>query len=116
MKKILEIVKQDNGMISFNTDIDLAKNPSMIPQLNLEFAFNMMTELRGRNEQAVIGIIRSLALADLSVCIHRKDMVRFLDEGSQQLSEVLQETIKELEQKGLFKRCRPDVRCSKTIS
>ena len=116
MKTLLEITQKENGRILFNTDLDLTKNPSLLFQLSFDLAFAMMTNLWGGNESSVIGIIRSLAIADLSICGNRKDIVRFFDEASKDLCDGVHNAVREMEQKGLVKTFPPNVKPSNTAS
>ena len=116
MKTLLEITQKENGRILFNTDLDLTKNPSLLLQLSFDLAFAMMTDLWGGNEPSVIGIIRSLAIADLSLCSNRKDIVGFLDQASKDLGDGVHKAIEEMEQKGLLKSFPPNVKPSNTAS
>ena len=60
----------------------------------------MMTTLWGGNEQAVLAMIRALAIADLGVSVNRRQMVGFLDEPSGLLEASIREARKAFEQSG----------------
>ena len=100
MKKILEVLRYGENDIRFNTDIDPLKDPEIIHQTVTELAMAMMTTLWGGNEQAVLAMIRALAISDLSVSVNRCQMVGFLNEASAILQESLQEARKAFEESG----------------
>ena len=85
MKKILEVLQYGDIDIRFNTDLDPIKHPNVIPDVITRTSFAMTTRLWGGNERAVLAMIRALAVADLAVCVNRKEMVRHLDEDSEAL-------------------------------
>ena len=84
-KTNLKVVKNDNG-IRFETDANPLENTNEIHETVIEVAMAMVTTLWGGNEQAVLAMIRALAVADLGVSVNRKQMVGFLDEASEQLA------------------------------
>ena len=86
MKKILEVLQYGDIDIRFNTDLDPLKHPNVIPDVITRTSFAMTTRLWGGNEMAVLAMIRALAVADLAVCVNRKEMVRHLDEDSEALA------------------------------
>ena len=100
MKKILEVLQYGETDIRFNTDIDTAKNPDIILDIIAKSAFTMMTKLWGGNEQSVLAMIRALAIADLSVSVNRKEMIRQLDETSQMMNKSMKEARKAFEKNG----------------
>ena len=99
MKKILEVLRYGDNDIRFNTDLDIKKNPNLVPELVSNFAFAMTTSLWGGNEIDVLAIIRALAIADLGVRVNRKEMVRFLDEESACFSKIFNEAIAEMQKR-----------------
>ena len=60
----------------------------------------MMTTLWGGNEQAVLAMIRALAIADLGVSVNRRQMVGFLDDASGMLEASISDARKAFEQSG----------------
>ncbi len=100
MKKILEVLQYGEFDFRFNTDIDVSKNPEVIPEISSLVSFNMATQLWGGNEQSVLAMIRCLAIADLSLCAHRKAMLREMDQLSQDLAHAFQVAKREFEKRG----------------
>ena len=100
MKKILEVIRYGDNDIRFRTDMDPLKDPNLIPQTISELAFAMMSTLWGGNEQAVLAMIRALAIADLAVSVNRREMIAFLDDASGMLVETLQSARKAFEETG----------------
>ena len=100
MKKILEVLQYGDIDLRFNTDFNPVKNPSVIPDIISRTAFAMMTRLWGGNEQAVLAMIRAMAIADLSVSVNRKQMIRHYDEESAVMARSFLETQREFEKRG----------------
>lgn len=59
----------------------------------------MATRLWGGNETSVIAIIRALAIADLTLCVNRKEVIEMLDDLSRMGASALNEIQKELSAK-----------------
>ena len=100
MKKILEVLRYGENDIRFNTDIDPLKDPEIIHQTVIELAMAMMTTLWGGNEQAVLAMIRALAISDLGVSVNRRQMLGFLNEASGALEVSLHSARKTFEESG----------------
>jgi len=100
MKKILEVLQYGDFDIRFDTDFNPVKNPNVIPDVISRTAFTMVTRLWGGNEQAVLAMIRALAIADLAVSVNRKEMLRHFDEDSAALARSFREAKREFEKKG----------------
>ena len=100
MKKIIEVVRYGENDIRFHTDIDPLKDPDTIHQTVTELAMAMMTTLWGGNEQAVLAMIRALAISDLGVSVNRRQMVAFLNEASEVLADSLRAARKAFEESG----------------
>ena len=98
-KTILKVVKDDNG-IRFETDANPLENRNEIHETIIEVAMAMVTTLWGGNEQAVLAMIRALAIADLGVSVNRKQMVDFLDEASEQLADSILQARQEFQKSG----------------
>ena len=100
MKKILEVHRYGEMDIRFNTDIDPIKTPQEIPDVISQAAFAMATKLWGGNEQAVLSMIRALAIADLAMSANREEMIRWLDHESKVLAEGIRDAVKEFKKTG----------------
>ena len=100
MKKILEVLQEGETDIRFDTDIQPRRNPSVIPNVTANLALAMVTSLWGGKEQAVLSMIRALAVADLAVSVNRKQMLKMLDESSAALARSFQEARAEFEKAG----------------
>ena len=100
MKKILEVLRYGENDIRFRTDIDPLKDPDTVHQTVTELAMAMMTTLWGGNEQAVLAMIRALAIADLGVSVNRRQMVGFLDDASGMLEASIRDARRAFEQSG----------------
>lgn len=100
MKKILEVLQYGEFDFRFNTDIDVSRRPEIISDIASKLSFCMATKLWGGNEQSVLAVIRALAIADLSLCVNRKSMLRELARSSDMLARVFQEAKREFERHG----------------
>lgn len=98
MKKVLEILQYGDMDIRFDTDIKITEQN--ITDLLPKISFSMATRLWGGNEQAVLAIIRLLAIADLSLCSNREYMIRQMDEESEMLARSMQQARKQFEERG----------------
>ena len=101
MKKILEILQDGETGIRFNTDIDIEKNPELIAPLMCRLAMNMSFNLWGGNELSVLAIIRSLAIADLSLCVNREEMLEYLGNSSEMLCESMADARRQMAKRGV---------------
>ena len=91
MKKILEVLRYGNGDIIFKTDVNPLKNPEEINDVLIQTMISMAPKLWGGNEQAVLAMIRVMAIADLALSVNRKEMVRWLDRESENLHKAFQD-------------------------
>ena len=91
MKKILEVLRYGNGDIIFKTDVNPLKSPDEINNILIQTMISMATKLWGGNEQAVLAMIRVMAIADLALSVNRKEMVRWLDRESENLHKAFQD-------------------------
>ena len=100
MKKILEILQYGETDIRFKTDLKPTTHPDDIPSLIGEVSLAMMTTLWGGNELDVLAVIRTLAIADLALCVNRKEMIRSLDKESEVCARLLEEARREFNKNG----------------
>ena len=100
MKKILEILQYGETDIRFKTDLKPTAHQDVIPNLIGAVSFSMMTSLWGGNELDVLAVIRALAIADLAICVNRKEMVRSLDKDSEMFARLLDEARREFNKNG----------------
>ena len=100
MKKILEVLQYGEMDVRFNTDIKVEGNLEIVPAIVSSVAYSMATRLWGGNELSVLSMIRSLAVADLSLCANRKWMIQQLDEFSFALARSFEEAKREFEKRG----------------
>lgn len=90
MKKLIEVIEREDGVISFDTDLTM-KDISELQDLAGRIAYNMMTRLWGGNETMVLAVIRNLAIADLAASVNRKEMISFLDQASELTAGIIHE-------------------------
>ena len=100
MKKILEVLLYGENDVRFNTDFDPAKSPEAVQDLLFKVTYAMLTRLWGGNETAVLAMIRLLAIADLSVSVNRKDMIRLLDNQSKAMANAMKDAIEMMKRSG----------------
>ena len=99
-KTILNVTRYGEHDIRFETDIDPIADPEAIHRTVTELAMAMMTTLWGWNEQAVLAMIRALAIADIGVSVNRKEMLGFLDDASNMLAEAIADSRRRIEKAG----------------
>lgn len=101
MRKLLEVSQYGDLDIRFDTDVNIEKNPQQGFEISASAAIAMATKLWGGNERSVIAMIRALAVADLAVSVNRKQMIRMLEEGADQLAGFLQQMKSEADKSGI---------------
>lgn len=117
MKKILEVLQNENGEIRFYTDINVDKNPEEIMNIAPMAAISMATKLWGGNEVSVLAVIRALMVADLSLSVNRKEMVRGMTQSAEALERCMLEAKKEFEKSGgRITMVPPAIKSAKTCS
>ena len=100
MKKILEVHQYSDTDIRFNTDIDVSKNSEIVLDIVAKVIFAMSTKLWGGNELSVLAMVRALSIADLSISVNRKEMIKQLDESSRIMAKNFQQTLEEMKKAG----------------
>ena len=100
MKKILEVLQSEDGLLRFNTDLDAQKDPMAIMELTVSAMFSMATKLWGGNEQTVIAVIRSLFVADMAISVDRKTVLKGLGKESEKMGEEFMKMLKTLQGQG----------------
>ena len=100
MKKLIEVIENENGEISFYTDLN-NNDMGVLQILPSKLAFNMMTQLWGGNETMVLAVIRNLAIADLAVSVNRSEMISFFDAASMMTANVVREMLDTLRRQGV---------------
>jgi len=100
MKKILEVLQYGDTDIRFNTDIDPTKDHEAILDVIARVSFAMATKLWGGNEQAVLAMIRALAIADLSMSVNRSQMIKHLEASANAIAKSMHEARREFERNG----------------
>ena len=101
MKKILEVLQYGEHELRFNTDIDVKQNPEAVHEIIVKAVMTMATKLWGGNEISVLAMIRALSIADLTLSVNRKDMVKHLDRASADYAATLKETEEEMRKHGI---------------
>ncbi|MBP6867982.1 MAG: hypothetical protein KBC07_03195 [Bacteroidales bacterium] len=77
MRKMLEVSMDSNGMLHFESDLDLTKKKDMRILENLVpiTVLSIQTSLFGATEQSVTAVIRSLSIGEISCCQDAEDML-----------------------------------------
>jgi len=101
MKKLLEVVVNDDHSVRFDTDFDAGKDPGFMTEVIPLLALAMTTTLWGGNERSVLAAIRALAIADLGVSVNRSEMILGLDQASARLEEAMRAAREEMRQAGM---------------
>ncbi len=110
MKKILEVLQDGSGLLRFNTDIDVTKNPQMALDITQSAIISMATTLRGGNEISVLAMIRALAIADLSVSVNQNEMIEYLRQSSKSLGEAFRLAMENAKRQGRATIFPPNVK------
>ena len=77
MRKMLEVSMDSNGMLHFESDLDLTKKKDMCILENFvpTTVLSIQTSLFGAREQSVTAVIRSLSIGEISCCLDAEDML-----------------------------------------
>lgn len=116
MKKILEVHLYGENDVRFNTDFNPETHPEELNETLFKVTMSMLTKLWGGNETAVLAMIRILAIADLSVSVNRKEMIRHLDRQSESLAYAVKSATREMERQGKLVSFGPGIMPPKTKS
>ena len=100
MKKVLEVLQYGETDFRFNTDFDVKKNPDAVVALMPKIAMAMGTTLWGGNEQSILAVLRAMTVADLSLCVNRKELIKVMDHDSAMLARALEQARQELVRSG----------------
>ena len=100
MKTLINVTIDENDVVAFKTDLTEKDIPNL-PVLSGVLTFNMMTRLWGGNEKMVLAAIRNLAIADLAASANRKQMVKMLDQASEDTAEMMFATMDKMKKDGV---------------
>jgi hypothetical protein len=109
MKKILEVTLIGRGEVKFSTDFNAETEASQLPGIIYDALWSMVTDLWGGNEASVLAMIRALSVADLAASTNRSQMIKFLDEESRVLSNILHKTMSDMDKRGIGQTFAPGV-------
>lgn len=110
MKRILEVLQDGDGQLKFNTDINVWKDPMASMDIIQNAMLSMSTTLWGGNEQSVLAMIRSLAIADLALSTNRDEMIEHLKDASRSLADAFNSVLQEEQLRGSVTIFPPNVR------
>ena len=110
MKRILEVLQDGDGQLKFRTDINVWKDPMASMDIIQNAMLSMSTMLWGGNEQSVLAMIRSLAIADLALCTNRDEMIEHLKDASRSLADAFNSVLQEEQLRGSVTIFPPNVR------
>lgn len=114
MKKILEVLQNEDGELIFSTDLNVQKNPKSIMDITISAMFSMATRLWGGNEQTVIAVIRALFVADMAISVDRKIVLNGLGNEAEKMGEEFMKMMKTLHDQGKAITFPPGVRLPST--
>lgn len=100
MKRILEVLQDGYGQLKFRTDINVWKDPMASMDIIQNAMLSMSTTLWGGNEQSVLAMIRSLAIADLALSTNRDEMIEHLKDASRSLADAFNSVLQEEQLRG----------------
>lgn len=110
MKRILEVLQDGDGQLKFRTDINVWKDPMVSMDIIQNAMLSMSTTLWGGNEQSVLAMIRSLAIADLALSTNRDEMIEHLKDASRSLADAFNSVLQEERLRGSVTIFPPNVR------
>lgn len=110
MKRILEVLQDGDGQLKFDTDINVWKDPMVSMDIIQSAMLSMSTTLWGGNEQSVLAMIRSLAIADLALSTNRDEMIEHLKDASRSLADAFNSVLQEERLRGSVTIFPPNVR------
>ena len=96
--------------MKFRTDINVWKDPMASMDIIQNAMLSMSTMLWGGNEQSVLEMIRSLAIADLALCTNRDEMIEHLKDASRSLADAFNSVLQEEQLRGSVTIFPPNVR------
>lgn len=109
MRKILEVLQSSTGELTFDTDIDVEKDPTAVMDIMSSAMFCMATKLWGGNEHSVIAVIRSLFVADMAISADRDIVSKGLVQEAAHMGKLFDDMMGAMEKKGKVQSFAPGV-------
>ncbi len=117
MKKILEVSMDSNGMLHFESELNLSTTEDfeILTELIPSTVFSIQTSLFGQTERSVTAVIRSLSIGEICCCQDAEDVLAHYNR-------VVKNTIKEVKRanaemvRNEMVTIIPDIQREKTMS
>lgn len=109
MRKILEVLQSSTGELTFDTDIDVEKDPTAVMDIMSSAMFCMATKLWGGNEHSVIAMIRALFVADMAISADREVVGKGLVQEAAHMGKLFNDMMGAMEKRGQAQSFAPGV-------
>jgi prophage DNA circulation protein len=109
MRKVLEVLQSSTGEITFDTDIDVEKDPSALLDIMSSAIFCMATKLWGGNEHSVVAVIRALFVSDMAISTDRETIMNGLAQEAVHMGKLFNDMMEVFEAKGKVQSFGPGI-------
>lgn len=109
MRKILEVLQSSTGELTFNTDINVEKNTTVVMDIMSSAMFCMATKLWGGNEQSVIAVIRALFVADMAISADGEFIMKGIMKEAAHMGKLFNDMMAAMEARGVAQSFAPGV-------
>lgn len=109
MRKILEVLQSSTGELTFNTDIDVEKDATVVMDIMSSAMFSMATKLWGGNEQSVIAVIRALFIADMAISADGEFIMKGIMKEAAHMGKLFNDMMAAMEARGVAQSFAPGV-------
>ena len=109
MRKILEVLQSSTGELTFNTDVDVEKDATVVMDIMSSAMFCMATKLWGGNEQSVIAVIRALFIADMAISADGEFIMKGIMKEAAHMGKLFNDMMAAMEARGVAQSFAPGV-------
>ena len=109
MRKILEVLQSSTGELTFNTDVDVEKDATVVMDIMSSAMFCMATKLWGGNEQSVIAVIRALFIADMAISADGEFIMIGIMKEAAHMGKLFNDMMAAMEARGVAQSFAPGV-------
>ena len=109
MRKVLEVLQSSTGELTFNTDVDVEKDATVVIDIMSSAMFSMATKLWGGNEQSVIAVIRALFVADMAISADREFIMKGIMKEAAYMGKIFNDMMASMEARGVAQSFAPGV-------
>ena len=109
MRKILEVLQSSTGELTFNTDIDVEKDATIVMDIMSSAMFSMATKLWGGNEQSIIAVIRALFISDMAISTDGEFIMKGIMKEAAHMGKLFNDMMAAMEARGIAQSFAPGV-------